>query len=47
LRAALVEAPITYGNLGDAIRAVVEPPGGFELQILARKTGSRDLPDFR
>jgi antitoxin FitA len=35
------------GNLGDAIRAIVEPLGGFDFEGPARKFGSRDLPDFR
>ncbi len=51
LRAALAATPSdnspATGNLGHAIRAIVEPLGGFELQIPARKFGSRDLPDFR
>jgi antitoxin FitA len=51
LRAALAAPPgdsaPAAGNLGDAIRAIVEPLGGFELQIPERKMGSRDLPDFR
>lgn len=51
LRAALAAAPNdngpASGNLGEAIRAIVEPLGGFEFRILARNIGSRDLLDFR
>ncbi len=49
LRAALagipsVPAPVT-GNLGDAIRSIVEPLGGIELDIAPRKP-IREPPKF-
>ncbi len=46
LRSALVRAPETApGNLAGAIRAIVEPLGGIELDILPRKAG-REPPAF-
>jgi plasmid stability protein len=35
------------GNLGDAVRAIVEPRGWIDLQIPAREIGNRNLPDFQ
>ena len=39
------EQPATTGNLGDTIRAIVEPIGGIELNIPPRKA-IREPPRF-
>lgn len=39
---------IVPGNMGDAIRAIVEPVGGLELDIPPRsRVRTRKLPSFR
>ena len=46
LRSALTAAPLAVpGNLADAIRAIVEPLGGIELDIPPRSPG-REPPAF-
>ncbi len=37
-------APAGHGNLYDAIRALVEPHGGFDLDLPARNLPTRRLP---
>jgi plasmid stability protein len=45
LRCALSEEPRMKGNLADAIRAIIEPLGGVELELPPRGP-IREPPDF-
>jgi antitoxin FitA len=45
LRRALAEQPKVPGNLADAIREIIEPLGGVELELPPRGP-LRDPPDF-
>lgn len=45
LRAALAAEPLSGKSLVDSIRAMVEPYGGIELELLPREP-QRDPPDF-
>jgi plasmid stability protein len=45
LRRALAEQPKVPGNLADAIREIIEPLGGIELELPPRGP-LRDPPDF-
>ena len=45
LRTALAEVPAQAGNLGDAIRARIEPLGGVELS-LPQRGPMGDPPEF-
>jgi antitoxin FitA len=46
LAAALTPGSKVPNNIADAIRAIVEPLGGIELDIPDRHPGSRPLPTF-